>query len=282
MEIKKIGIIGAGSMGHGIAQVMAQSGYDVALIDIREDILNAAMERIEASLSKLVEKGKISPEQKEKTKKRITVSVEIAGVKDCQVIVEAVAENREMKHDIFRVLDETCGEDAVLATNTSSIPISDIARATKRPDSVIGMHFFNPPQIMSLVEVVKGERTSDLVVEQVKRLCEKIGKTPIVVKDSPGFVLNRLLIPMINDACLLLMNDVAGRKDIDQIMRLGANHPMGPLELADLIGLDVCLNILESIHKATGNANFKPCPLLKDMVAKGQLGRKTKKGFYDY
>ena len=282
MKIKKIGIVGSGVMGSGISLVSAKSGYKVVLKDINKKNLQSAVKEIENFLDKNIEKGKIT----KKTKKEILSCIEITSKNydliDCDIIIEAITENFETKKKLFQEMDAICPEEVIFASNTSAISITKLAETTKRPDRFIGMHFINPPLIMKPVEIVKGSKTSSKTIETIKKVVEKMGKEPLEIKDSPGFVLNRLLIPMINEAIYCLQEDISDKETIDKIMKLGANHPMGPLELADLIGLDICLSIMEELHKEFSDLKYQPCPLLKKMVKTKYLGRKTGKGFYGY
>lgn len=282
MEIKKIGVVGAGTMGNGIAHVAAQSGFDVVLVDVDQKFLDKALGTIKKNLGRQVEKGKLTQEQMDGTLGKIKTAASLEAVKDCGVVVEAVFEDLKVKKDIFVKLDALCPPEAILATNTSTISITQIASATKRPDKVIGMHFMNPVPVMQLVEVIKGVATSETTYQIVDELAKKMGKTPVLVNDYPGFVANRVLQPMINEACYCLMEGVATPEAIDTVMKLGANHPIGPLALADLIGLDVCLAIMEVLYTGFSDSKYRPCPLLKKMVAAGHLGRKTGQGFYKY
>jgi len=275
-------VVGAGTMGNGIAQTFATSGRRVLLLDANEPALKRGLGAIEKSLGKLVEKGKMEAKSSEETLARIATARATFPVAECAIAVEAVPEKAELKRDVFRMLDQLLPERAILATNTSSISITELASATKRPARFVGMHFMNPVPLMPLVEVVRGVDTDEETVRETVALSKALGKTPVVVADRPGFVSNRVLMPMINEAAFTLMEGVADRDAIDTVMKLGMNHPMGPLALADLIGLDVCLDIMEVLHRGFGDSKYRPCPLLRSMVAAGRLGRKTGRGFYDY
>ncbi len=283
MDIHKVGVIGAGTMGNGIAQVFAMSGREVALIDQDGDALGKALARIERSVAKFATKKGDDPESAAASvRKLIQSSTDIEAVADCDLVVEAIVENADVKKTVFGRLDEICKPDAVLASNTSSISITLIGAATKRPEQVIGMHFMNPVPIMKLVEVIRGHLTSDETLATIDAAVASLGKTAVAANDYPGFVANRILMPMINEACFALMENVADAASIDSIMKLGCNHPMGPLQLADFIGLDVCLSILNVLQTELGDPKYRPCPLLRRMVAAGLLGRKSGRGFYDY
>ena len=278
----RVAVVGAGTMGNGIAQVFATSGSEVLLIDSSEPALERALATIETNLGRLVKKEKLGPGDAERALARIRRGTRVGDVSTEALVVEAVVERADVKAAIFRELDAVAGPAAVLASNTSSISITEIAAHTGRPDRVIGMHFMNPVPVMSLVEVIRGQETSDATTETVLACSRSLGKTPVAANDYPGFVSNRVLMPMINEAVFCLMEGVCDRDGIDTVMKLGMAHPMGPLALADLIGLDVCLDIMEVLHRGLGDDKYRPCPLLRRMVAAGRLGRKSGKGFYEY
>ena len=283
MSIDRIAVIGGGTMGNGIAHVAAQHGKTVRLIDVSSEVLENAMKTISANLDRQVKKEVLDAAARAATLERIETSGSIAdGVVDVDLVVEAVPERPELKYAIFEELDRVAGPDTILASNTSSISITEIGARTRRPEKVIGMHFMNPVPLMQLVEVIRGLATSDETTERTVELAEALGKTAVEVNDFPGFVANRVLMPMINEAVVALMEGVADVEAIDTVMKLGMNHPMGPLALADLIGLDTCLNILEVLHRELGDDRYRPCPLLRKYVAAGWLGRKTSRGFYTY
>ena len=282
MAIQKVMVIGAGQMGSGIAQVCAQSGYDVILNDIKQEFLDRGIQVITQNLSRDVEKGRKSEEEKVATLSRITQSLDIKDAVDVDIIIEAATENMDIKQSIFREIDAIAPKDAILATNTSSLPITEIAAVTERPEQVIGMHFMNPVPVMKLVEIIRGLATTDEVYKAVEDMTVTLAKTPVEVNDFPGFVSNRILMPMINEAIYTLYEGVASKEAIDSVMKLGMNHPMGPLTLADFIGLDTCLYIMEILYEGFGDSKYRPCPLLRKYVAAGWLGKKSGRGFYVY
>jgi len=275
-------IIGAGTMGAGIAQVFATGGWDTVICDITDELASGGKKKIEKSLSKLIAKGKITEDSQTEMLGRICTTCDQKLVADCDIAVEAVAETMKVKKDIFSNLDSICRPDAILASNTSSLSITEIATATKNPERVIGMHFFNPAPVMKLVEVIDGVDTSTEVSEKVFNMAKSLGKEPVKVAEAPGFIVNRILIPMINEAVVILSENVASAEDIDKAMMLGANHPMGPLALSDLIGNDVTLAIMDTLYKETGDSKYRACTLLRKMVRAKKLGRKTGKGFFNY
>ena len=281
-EIKTIGVVGAGTMGHGIAQVAAAAGYQVHLCDIQPAALDKGMAGIGKSLDRLINKEKISAADKEAILGRVSATSELADLKVCDLVVEAVVEKLEIKTKVLARLDEICPPATILATNTSSISITKLAAATSRPEKVIGMHFMNPVPVMKLIEVIRGLSTDQETYDAVEAASKKMGKEPVEVHDAPGFVSNRVLLPMINEAIFALYEGVGTAENIDQVMKLGMNHPMGPLALADLIGLDVCLDILRVLQDGFGDPKYRPCPLLVKMVDAGHLGRKSGRGFYTY
>ncbi|KAB2879040.1 3-hydroxybutyryl-CoA dehydrogenase [bacterium] len=282
MEIKQVAVIGAGTMGNGIAHVFAQYGYQVKLIDISQVFLDKAKATIEKNLTRQVTKGTLTEDLKQAALSRIGLSTEIKDAGSSDLVIEAATENFEIKTQLFKTLDSACRPEVILATNTSSISITQIAGVTKRADRIIGMHFMNPVPVMKLVEIIRGLATSDETYAAVKSLTEKLEKTPVEVNDYPGFISNRVLMPMINEAIFCLMEGVATKESIDSVMKLGMNHPMGPLQLADFIGLDVCLFIMNVMHEGLGDDKYRPCPLLKKMVNAGYLGFKSGRGFYEY
>ncbi len=282
MNIKKVMVIGAGQMGSGIAQVFAMAGYEVKLQDLQEDFLQRGMNTIEKNLNRQVEKGKLSSDDRDQILSRLQPTVEVEAVKEVDLVVEAIVENMDVKTKLFAKLDELAPAHTILASNTSSLPITEIAAATNRPEQVIGMHFMNPVPVMKLVEIIRGLATSDDVYQAIYDTTNVLNKVPVEVNDFPGFVSNRILMPMINEAIYTLYEGVATKEAIDDVMKLGMNHPMGPLTLADFIGLDTCLYIMETLHEGFGDDKYRPCPLLRKYVKAGWLGKKTGRGFYQY
>jgi 3-hydroxybutyryl-CoA dehydrogenase len=276
------GVIGAGTMGNGIAQVAARAGFDVVMRDVSDEFLARGMTAIDSSLQRDVDKERLSREEKQAIIDRIKTTTDLSGLSDALIVVEAVTEDIAVKTEVFRALDQITTANAILASNTSSISITKLGAATRKPDKVIGMHFMNPVPVMKLVEVIRGAATSDTTYDKVRELSEKLGKTPLECQDYPGFISNRVLMPMINEAIFALHEGVATRESIDGIMKMGMNHPMGPLTLADFIGLDVCLAIMNVLYEGFGDSKYRPCPLLKRYVDAGWLGRKTGRGFYEY
>lgn len=282
MEIKRVGVVGAGQMGQGIAQAIATAGIEVTIADLNEKLLKRAMERTSWGIHRLIDKGVLKPEQQDEILNRITGTVRLEDLRGMDMIIEAVSENEFLKVELFKMLDSVCPLETVFASNTSSIPIGKLASATMRPERFVGMHFMNPAPVIELVEVIPGPKTSRETLALARSLCERLGKTVIEVKDSPGFVVNRIMGPMINEAVYLLQEGVASKEDIDKAMTLGTRHPMGPLALADFVGLDTCLAIMETLHKELKDPKYKPCPLLREYVEAGKLGRKSGEGFYKY
>jgi 3-hydroxybutyryl-CoA dehydrogenase len=282
MVVKKIGVIGAGQMGHGIALVSAQAGFDVIIQDIKDDFVQNGLSKIDKFLTKSIQKERITANDKKKIMAKIKGTTKLVDLKDVDIVIEAIFENVKVKKELFQRIDKICKKDCILTSNTSTIPITDLASVTSRPEKFIGMHFMNPVPVMKLVEVIRGLNTDDTTAKIIFELSEKMGKIPVEVNDSPGFVSNRVLIPMINEAVYCLYEGVGTPEAIDNVMKLGMNHPMGPLALADLIGLDVCLHIMNVLYEGFNDSKYRPCPLLKKMVQAGYLGRKNGRGFYDY
>ncbi|QQE74260.1 3-hydroxybutyryl-CoA dehydrogenase [Brevibacillus composti] len=282
MNIQTIMVVGAGQMGSGIAQVSAQAGFRVILSDVKQEFVDRGLANIAKNLSRNVEKGRMTEEEKAEVLSRLTLSTDLADGKDADCVIEAVTENMGIKTEIFKKLDEVCPPHAVLASNTSSLPITEIAAVTTRPEKVIGMHFMNPVPVMKLVEIIRGLQTADEVYQLTEDLSKQMGKVPVSVNDFPGFVSNRVLMPMINEAIYCVYEGVATPEAIDEVMKLGMNHPMGPLTLADFIGLDTCLYIMEVLYEGFGDSKYRPCPLLRKYVKAGWLGKKSGRGFYVY
>jgi 3-hydroxybutyryl-CoA dehydrogenase len=283
MEIKKICVLGAGLMGSGITQVAAESGFDVAMRDIEDRFVQNGLNMIRKNYERAIGKGKMKKEQADLTLARIKGVVDLAAaVKGAEIVIEAVIENMDLKKQVYQELDQICVPGTILASNTSGLSITEIASVTKRPDRVIGMHFFNPVPVMKLVEIIRGQSTGEETFQVVKALAERMGKTPIAINEAPGFAVNRILVPMMNEAIFVLQEGIASAEDIDKGMMLGANHPIGPLALADLVGLDTLLMVQENLYQEFGDSKYRPCPLLRKMVRAGHFGRKSGRGFYEY
>lgn len=282
MKIQKVMVVGSGQMGSGIAQVLAETGYQVVLNDIKEEFVQRGFDKITKQLNRDIQKGRKTEEEKTALLSRIQASTNLEDAKDVQLVIEAATENKEIKLEIFRKLDEIAPENVILATNTSSLPITEIAKVTKRPENVIGMHFFNPVPVMNLVEVISGLATSEETFSMIEDLAKNMKKVPVSIKDFPGFAVNRILVPMINEAIYAVYEGISTPEGIDEVMKLGANHPMGPITLADYIGLDTCLAIMEVLYEGFGDPKYRPCPLLRKYVEAGWLGVKSGRGFYVY
>lgn len=282
MDIRTVGVIGAGTMGHGIAQTLIRHGFGAVLIDVDPGMVERGRAKIHRGIERELEKGRISKEEREQALTRLHTTTDLEALREVPFLIEAVFEEEQVKIDLFRRIDSICPPATLFSSNTSSISITAMAAATRRPDKFIGMHFMNPVPVMKLVEVIRAEQTSDATCKITMELAEKLGKTAVQVNDYPGFIANRILMPMINEAVFALMEKVASREAIDTVMKLGMNHPMGPLALADFIGLDICLSILEVLHRGLGDPKYRPCPLLRRLVAAGHLGRKSGRGFYSY
>ena len=282
MQISNIGIVGAGTMGSGISQIAALTGYDIVMQDVSDEATSRGLGTIDKSLQRLVDREKITADAKDAAIRKISTTTNLSDLADCDLVIEAATENMALKLDLFEAIDKVSGPETIIASNTSSLSLTKLASVSNRPDKVIGMHFFNPVPMMALVEIIRALQTSDDTFTRVDELTRELGKTPVSVKDSPGFVVNRMLVPMINESVFILYEGIASADEIDAAMKLGAGHPMGPLALADMIGIDVCLYVMNILLKEFGDSKFRPCPLLKQMVDAGYLGRKSGKGFFDY
>jgi len=282
MQISNIGIVGAGTMGSGISQIAALTGYDIVMQDVSDEATSRGLGTIDKSLQRLVDREKITADAKDAAIRKISTTTNLSDLADCDLVIEAATENMDLKLDLFEAIDKVSGPETIIASNTSSLSLTKLASVSNRPDKVIGMHFFNPVPMMALVEIIRALQTSDDTFTRVDELTRELGKTPVSVKDSPGFVVNRMLVPMINEAVFILYEGIASADEIDAAMKLGAGHPMGPLALADMIGIDVCLYVMNILLEEFGDSKFRPSPLLKQMVDAGYLGRKSGKGFFDY
>ena len=282
MQISNIGIVGAGTMGSGISQVAALTGYDIVMQDVSDEATSRGLGTIDKSLQRLVDREKITADAKDAAIRKIRTTTDLSDLADCDLVIEAATENMDLKLDLFEEIDKVSRPETIIASNTSSLSLTKLASVSNRPDKVIGMHFFNPVPMMALVEIIRALQTSDDTFTRVDELTRELGKTPVSVKDSPGFVVNRMLVPMINEAVFILYEGLASADEIDAAMKLGAGHPMGPLALADMIGIDVCLYVMNILLEEFGDSKFRPCPLLKQMVDAGYLGKKSGKGFFDY